>query len=158
MQSACCRRWPVVVLGVPRAFGLPFAQVAMRAAAFCKLVIFTRICFRPQPEPLELSFFRRILCCGHLPARTASARRAGWLLPRPSTCCQNLVRAARRVEPPAVETLIRQRAGEPWSTSYEVTAARGRIDTDATALSKSWHHSQPSRYTAPGPTPDVEVG
>ena len=121
-----------------RAFGLPFVQVAVRAAAFLSSVKFWllhRYLLLDDPQFRRTFFFVASSTPDMYPARIHIADdhdscHARW------KCCPNLcARAARRDEPPAVQTQLRQRAGDRFSTSNGATAARGRI-YDATALSK----------------------
>ena len=114
------------VLGVPRAFGLLFVQVAARVAAFCKPCDFysffvlgtARTFFFVASSITELS---------QLAPHPLGRLDDSFLAPRQAAAQTLCARSARRDEPPAVETQIRQRAGEPSSTNNDATAARGNF-------------------------------
>ena len=135
-------------MGVPRAFGLPFLQVAARGQLPGKLVIFSEFSFSPQPARWRRVFLvaSSVADISQLALHPLGRLDDSFLAP-PNA--QTLVRCAPR-RAPAVETQIRQRAGEPSSTSNEVTAAR--IDY-ATALSKSWPHHSQTNLSGAAPTP-----
>ena len=124
---------------MPRAFGLPFVQVAIVHSFPIKLceiwLAFAPLApRRPAVSPPT---------CPRLQTQAALAtrRRVDTLLAL-WKCCPNPTRA-RRAEPPAVERRLGSVQVSLLRPVMGATAARGRIDNDATPLSKSWpHHSQ----------------